>query len=107
MKNIFNNIKLPVLMTLAGVVSACTTMEFVNGPKMDDTVVRETWHHQGLNGLLEFSKPLDVNYHCANQQWDTITIEKTVFNAVSELSYPYVTLYAPWTIVYECRDPID
>lgn len=87
--------------------SSCSTMEFVNGPKMENTIIRESWHHQGLNGLIEFSKPLDLDYHCADQQWDSVTIEKTVFNTLAELSYPYISLYAPWTIVYECREAID
>lgn len=88
-------------------LSSCTTMEFVNGPKMENTVIREAWHHQGLNGLIEFSKPLDLDYHCDQQQWDSVTIEKTFFNNVAGLSYPYLTLYSPWTIVYECREAID
>lgn len=88
-------------------LSGCSTMEFVNGPKMQNTLVREAWHHQGLNGLVEFSKPLDLDYHCGNQQWDSLTIEKTVFNSVASLSYPYIAVYAPWSIIYECREPID
>jgi len=96
-----------LLLAICVALSGCTTMEFVNGPKMEDTRVRETWHHQGLNGLVEFSKPLDLEYNCATEQWDSVTIEKTLFNSIAGLSYPYVTLYAPWTIVYECREPID
>lgn len=95
------------ILIFASVAVGCTTMEFVNGPKMEDTIVRDTWHHQGLNGLIEFSKPLDLDYSCGDQQWDSVTIERTVFNNLATFSYPYATLYAPWTIVYECRESID
>ena len=100
--------KRPIMpLVTACLITSCTTMEFVNGPKMEDTVIRETWHHQGLNGLIEFSKPLDLDYHCDQKQWDSVTIERTFFNSIATLSYPYVTVYSPWTIVYECREPID
>lgn len=89
------------------VVTGCGTMKFENGPKMEETVVREQWHHLGFNGLIEFSKPMNVDYNCANQQWDSITVERTFINGLASLSWPYVSIYSPWTIVYECREPID
>jgi len=51
-------------------------MNFVNGPQMDQYVEREQWHHLALFGLIELSRPMDVSYNCANQQWDTVTVEK-------------------------------
>lgn len=88
-------------------LSACSSMEFVNGPKMEQTVIREQWHHLAIGGLIELSEPMDINYKCDNKQWDSITIERSIFNAATGVSYPYLSLYAPWTIIYECREPID
>lgn len=102
-----------ILVILSGFyLGACSTMEFVNGPKMEETIVREKWHHLGLGGLIEFSKPMDLTYHCGKEQWDSIVVEQNVFNALSSATTSFVPpfilgIYSPWTIVYECRDPID
>lgn len=96
-----------IIVILGLLLAACSTMEFVNGPKLEQTVIREKWHHLGLNGLIEFSAPLDLDYVCDTQQWDSVTIERTFVNGLASLSYPYLAVYSPWTIVYECREPID
>jgi len=88
-------------------VTSCSTMNFVNGPKMSDTVIREQWHHLALNGVIEISEPMDINYNCASQQWDSLTIERTFLNHVASSTWPYLALYSPWSIVYECRESID
>ncbi len=91
-------------------LSACSTMHFTNGPQIEQTVVREQWHHLTFNALIEMSPPLDLQYNCGQQQWDTVTIEQTFLNGfVSTVSqpFPYISLYTPWTITYSCREPID
>lgn len=71
-------------------------------------VVREKWHHLGIYGLIEFSKPMNIKYYCDTKQWDTVTIEETLFNTLaSNTSWPVAGIYSPWTIIYECREPID
>ena len=92
---------------LCVLLSGCHTMHFTNGPQMEETVVREKWHHLALNGLIEISPPFDIEYSCAQQQWDTITMEKTFLNVLAGLSTEYVSIYSPWSMVYECREPID
>lgn len=96
-----------LLLILCVLTMGCSTMHFVNGPHIEDTVTREQWHHLGVNGLIEFSKPMNVEYNCGKQQWDTITVERTFLNGLASLSSYYSALYSPWAIVYECRDPID
>jgi hypothetical protein len=88
-------------------LSACSTFEFVNGPELNQTTIHESWHHQGINGLINFSKPLNVKAQCGQQQWESVTIEETFFNGISGVSHPVINLYAPWTIIYECREAID
>jgi Bor protein len=97
------------LMTLVSgaLLSACSTMNFVNGPQMENTVDRAQWHHVALLSLIELSRPMNVTYNCANQQWDTVTVERTFFNALADLNWPYFSLYSPMSIIYECREPID
>lgn len=89
-------------------LAACSTMKFVNGPEMEDTVEREEWHHLGLNGIVEYSRPMDVDYKCDRQQWDSVTVEYSFFNALASVTtVAPISIYSPWTIIYECRDPID
>ncbi|MBB1486811.1 hypothetical protein [Oceanospirillum sediminis] len=97
-----------VVVSSALLLSACSTMKFVNGPEMEQTTEREQWHHLGLNGVVEFSRPMNLKYNCAQQQWDTATIEYSFLNMIASVSPAVpVTLYNPWTIIYECREPID
>lgn len=88
-------------------LSACSTIEFVNGPKMDETVVRDKWHHLGVNGLIEFSAPLNLEYFCDDKQWDSVIIEHSLANYMATLSAPGFGVYSPWTITYACREAID
>lgn len=93
--------------TLPCIIS-CSTITFVNGPELEQTIQREQWHHVGLNGLIEYSKPMNLDYYCGDQQWDSVTVEKTVFNSLMGTTpHPAVSVYTPWTIFYECREPID
>jgi hypothetical protein len=88
-------------------LSSCSTIHFVNGPEMEDTVNREVWHHSALNGLIEVSPPFDVDYSCDDKQWDSITIERSFLNYIATASTPYISIYSPWIIFYECRESID
>ena len=101
-----------VIVAIAVMLSGCSTLHFTNGPQVqvEETVVREQWHHLTLNDLVEVSPPMDINYNCANQQWDTITIERSFLNGlIAALANPTgsVSIYSPWTIRYRCRESID
>lgn len=98
-----------ILIFLVG-LSGCSTIHFTNGPQVENTVVREQWHHFTLNDLVEISPPMNLDYNCANQEWDTVTIERSFMNGfVSVFSQPLtgVSLYSPWTIRYHCRTPLQ
>lgn len=101
-------IRLVLVALSAQLLVACSSMKFVNGPELEETVEREKWHHLGFNGVVEYSPPVDLEYNCANQQWDSATVELSFFNALAAVS-PWVPLsiYNPWTVIYECREPID
>ena len=101
-------IRLILILASIQLIIACSSMTFVNGPKLENTVEREKWHHIGFNGTVEYSPPVDLEYNCANQQWDSATVELSFFNAIASVS-PWVplSLYNPWTVIYECREPID
>lgn len=98
-----------LILALTVALSGCSTIHFVNGPQVKDTVIREQTHHLTLNGMVEISPPVDLNYNCANQEWDTVTTERTFINGfVSFFSQGIggLSLYSPWTVRYHCRDSL-
>lgn len=99
--------KLIISSFLLAVLCGCSTMNFVNGPELGDTVKREQWHHLAIGSLVEVSKPFDVDYHCDDKQWEKISVKLTLPNVLANSTLPYFSLYSPWTIEYECRESID
>lgn len=98
-----------ILLCLIG-LSSCSTIHFTNGPQVENTVVREQWHHITLNELVEISPPMNLDYNCADQEWDTVTIERSFLNGfVGATLQPLsgLSLYSPWTIRYHCRPPLQ
>lgn len=96
-----------ILMALI-TLSACSTMNFVNGPEVGGNVERTQWHHIAVGGLVEISKPFDYSYYCDDKQWEKLTVELTFANLMAHTSAPQLpTLYSPWTIEYTCRESID
>lgn len=95
-------------LSLLAALTGCSSLTFVNGPTVSETIVREHWHHLGIMGLVEFSEPMNIHYNCGAQEWDSITVELTVFNNFAQAaSAPAISLYSPWTIIYECREPLE
>ncbi len=100
--------KVCLLLILILSICACSTMNFVNGPTVGDTIVREQWHHDAVFSLVELSKPFNTTYYCDDKQWEKITIELSAPNVLASASLtPYTFVYNPWTIQYECRENID
>ncbi len=105
--NKFNVGVLVFNITVLALLSSWSTVHFVNGPELEDTVVREQWHHTAINGLIEISRPINISYACDDKQWDTITVEKSFLNSLASLSSQYFSLYSPWAVYYECREKIE
>jgi len=100
--------KITFILLISLFTGACSTMNFVNGPVLGDTVKREQWHHDALFSLIELSQPFNVTYFCDDKQWEKITIELSTPNVLASASLtPYTFVYNPWTIEYQCRDSID
>lgn len=101
-------IKRIICVTLLAVTSACSTMNFVNGPVLGDTVKRDKWHHLAIVGLVEVSEPFDAGYYCDDKQWEKLTVEMTFTNVIAnQTSPPLFSIWTPWTVLYECRESID
>lgn len=98
-----------IFLSLIG-LSGCTTIHFTNGPQVENSTIREQWHHITLNELVEVSPPMDLDYNCADHEWDSVTIERTFLNGVvGVLAQPVLglSLYSPLTVTYRCRPPLQ
>ncbi len=84
-------------------VCGCAPMNFVNGPVVGDTVKREHWHHLTAAGLIELSEPFNMDYYCDDKEWEKVSVVLTAPNVLASVS----VLYSPWSIDYECRNPIE
>lgn len=88
---------------IAATVSGCAPMNFVNGPIIGDTVKREHWHHLTAAGLIELSEPFNMDYYCDDKEWEKVTVVLKAPNIMASAS----VFYNPWSINYECREPIE
>ena len=75
--------KISFIILISLCMSACSTMNFVNGPVLGDTVKREQWHHDALFRLIELSQPINVSYFCDDKQWEKITFELNTPNVLA------------------------
>jgi hypothetical protein len=54
-------------------ISGCSTIEFVQHEQNFNNSTTNRWHHSTLNGIVEISKPLNIQSICGTKAWTTIT----------------------------------
>lgn len=89
------------------ILSGCSTIKFVQHEQAIESATVNRWHHSTLNGMVEISKPLDVQSICDKKAWTTITTEFTLFNALPVILVPSTTLvsfYSAWTNKVKCYE---
>lgn len=88
-------------------ISGCNSITFVQYEQEGDQRTQQSWHHTTLNGLVELSRPLNLQEVCDGKAWNTVKTEATFFNAVVATLVPNigVSLYTPWTNEVECFEP--
>lgn len=87
------------------VLSGCSTIQFVQHEQAAQSDTINRWHHSTLNGMVEISKPLNVQKVCENKAWTTITTEFTFYNALPVIlvpTTPLVSFYSAWTNKVGC-----
>ncbi len=87
------------------VLSGCSTIQFVQHEQAAQSDTINRWHHSTLNGMVEISKPLNVQKICENKAWTTITTEFTFYNALPVIlvpTTPLVSFYSAWTNKVGC-----
>ncbi len=91
-------------------LSGCSTIQFVQHEQAMEVSTINRWHHSTLNGMVEVSKPLNVQTICGNKAWTTITTEFTFYNALPVILVPstsLVSFYSAWTNKVQCYQTSD
>lgn len=86
-------------------VTGCSRITFVQYEQPGDQPVIKKWHHTTLNGLVEISKPLDLEHICDGKAWNQVTTEYSFVNGLVAAFVPNIgalSFYNPWTNVVEC-----
>ena len=93
---------LVILFVLYG-VTACQKIHFVNGDA-DIRVDSTEWHHVGVFGIMELSRPIDFQERCEGD-WNSITSKATFVDwlAGSVDNLVGLDIWQPWTVQYSCK----
>ncbi|WP_189398960.1 Bor/Iss family lipoprotein [Arenicella chitinivorans] len=89
------------------VLSGCSTIEFVQHEQSVESKSVNRWHHSTLNGMVEISKPLNIESICGKRAWTTVTTEFTLLNALPVVLVPstsLVSFYSAWTNKVNCYE---
>lgn len=107
---IMNKRRLSIFMSILALcfLSGCGTIQFVQHEQAGKRASVNRWHHLTLNGMVEISKPLNIQSICGKKAWTTITTEYTFYNALPEIlipAPPFVSFYSAWTNKVQCYEP--
>lgn len=94
-----------ILPFLYFLLSACSSITFVQVEQNIESPVVNKWHHATLNGMVEISSPLDIRDVCGERAWTKITTEYTFYNLLASAVVPnfgIVSFYSAWTNKVEC-----
>jgi hypothetical protein len=84
--------------------AGCNSVTFVQYEQEGEQRKTKHWHHGTLNGLVEISRPLNLNDICNGKAWNTVKTEVTFWNGLVASLVPTkgLSLYTPWTNEVEC-----
>ena len=85
----------------------CSPITFVQVDQPGEHQTHTRWHHATANGMVELSKPLDIQSICHEKAWTKITTEHTLANWAAEVlvpNPPFLVLYSAWTNKVQCHE---
>lgn len=94
---------LTTLFLLTGLIwfaPGCSTIHFVQYEQAGEQTPDSYWHHTLLNGMIEISKPLNLQQVCGDTVWTKLTVERSFWNILIGLPIPstdFVVPYVAWT----------
>ena len=78
-----------ILLVSLIILPSCYTIHFTKGDKVPSYYQTSQWHHIGLLGLMEFSKPVNLKALCPADSWDGVRVQKGFLQGlVSLISIP-------------------
>lgn len=84
--------------------SACNTIIIKNGANASTAMTHEEWHHIGILGLVEYSKPVDLNETCNGKGWNSVQTRTGPLQVLIG-ALPYVsTFYTPEEVQISCKN---
>ncbi len=109
LSNIMNARKLTIFILGLGLLllSGCSTIQFVQHEQAAGGKTVNRWHHSTLNGMVEISKPLNIQSICGKKAWTTVDTEFTLYNALPVILVPstsLVSFYSAWTNKVRCYE---
>lgn len=92
-----------VLLCMMVMTSGCYRIAYTTDAP-PSTFVKESWHHNGIVGLAEFSDPVHLGEICPNgvskvENW--MSFKDVFIQAVTKL------LYNPTTVKTTCAQPVE
>ena len=78
-----------ILLVSLIILPSCYTIHFTKGDKIPVYYQTSQWHHIGLLGLMEFSKPVNLKALCPADSWDGVRVQTGFLQGlVSWISFP-------------------
>jgi Bor protein len=82
-------------------LSGCTTISFENGSTSGKRFKTEKLHHNVVLGLVEVSDPVNLERECANQDWEEVQTQYSVFTWLAgRITY---SMWDPKTVSLSCK----
>lgn len=98
-----------VILGFCQVLLSCSSITFVQVEQEGEHQTHKRWHHATMNGMVEVSRPLDIQGICHSRAWTKITTEHTQYNWLAEVLIPGVEgliFYSAWTNNVQCHEPV-
>ncbi len=88
-------------------MSACSPITFVQYEQPGRQEPLRQWHHTVINGMVEVSKPLNLEEKCQGKTWNRLTTKRTFLNILVSIPVPtidFLVPYVAWTNEVECYE---
>jgi hypothetical protein len=96
-----------LVLTLALMTTACTTIHFDNGKIAANSngIKTQKWHHIVAMDLYELSKPINLKKECGEKEWVTVKSEKSAINGLAQgVTNALAPLWYPKTAEITCSE---
>ena len=72
-----------ILLVSLIILPSCYTIHFTK-EEIPNSYEHSQWHHIGLFGLMEFSKPINLKETCPEDSWDGVRVQQGFVQALAK-----------------------